>query len=103
MNRYSAARILPATDEIKRRYSNIKYPSILPSSNDIYVLTSLGDRYDVLALNYYSDTSLWWVISKANSSQSTDSLYPTVGSQIRIPSPSRIPTILADFKNLNIY
>ena len=103
MNRYSAARILPATDEIKRRYSNIKYPSILPSSNDIYVLTSLGDRYDVLALNYYSDTSLWWVISKTNSSQSTDSLYPTVGSQIRIPSPSRIPTILADFKNLNIY
>lgn len=103
MNRYSTAKILPATDEIKRRYSNIKYPSILPSSNDIYIFISLGDRYDVLATSYYSDTSLWWVISRANPSQPTDTLYPTVGSQIRIPSPSRISTIMADFKNLNKY
>jgi hypothetical protein len=103
MNRYSTAKILPATDEIKRRYSNIKYPSILPSSNDIYIFISLGDRYDVLATSYYSDTSLWWVISRANPSQPTDTLYPTVGSQIRIPSPNRISTIMADFKNLNKY
>jgi hypothetical protein len=76
-------------------------PSIFPSSADIYVYTGQGDRYDTLALTYYSDTTLWWIISRANSSQPNDTLYPNVGAQIRIPSPSRIPAILANYQSLN--
>ena len=101
MNRYSAAQIIKTLEDPRRRYTNIKYPSILPTSDDIYVYTSQGDRYDTLALTYYSDTTLWWIISRANSSQPNDTLYPNVGAQIRIPSPSRIPAILANYQSLN--
>lgn len=94
MNRYNVAQIIKTLEDPRRRYTNVKYPSILPSSLDIYVYTTQGDRYDILALNYYSDSTLWWVINRANSSQSPDSLYPTPGAQIRIPSPNRIPNIL---------
>ena len=103
MDRYSAAKILPATVDLKRRFSNIKYPSIPPSSLDIYVYTTKNDRYDILALSYYNDSTLWWVISTANPNQPSDSFYPIVGSQIRIPAPQRIPNIVSNYKNLNNY
>jgi len=103
MDRYSAAKILPAMGDLKRRFSNVKYPAILPSSLDIYVYTTRGDRYDILALNYYSDPTLWWVISTANPNQPSDSLYPIIGAQIRIPAPQRIPNIISNYKNLNNY
>jgi len=102
MNRYNVAQIIQKPDNPIRRYTNIKYPSILRSSLDIYVYTTQGDRYDVLALNYYNDSSLWWVINRANPNQSSDSLYPNIGDQIRIPSPQRIPNILEDYSKINI-
>jgi len=102
MNRYNVAQIIQKPDNPIRRYTNIKYPSILRSSLDIYVYTTQGDRYDILALNYYNDSSLWWVINRANSNQPSDSLYPNIGDQIRIPSPQRIPNILEDYSKINI-
>lgn len=101
MDRYSVAQIIKTPKDPKRRYTNIKYPLISPSSFDIYVYTTQGDRYDILASTYYSDSTLWWVISRANPSQPNDSLYPIFGSQIRIPSPNRIPTIISSFRILN--
>lgn len=101
MSRYSSIPYITTTDNPKRRYINVKYPEIIPTSEDIYVYTSQGDRYDILALRYYSNSELWWVISRANPSQPSDSLYPNFGEQIRIPSPLSIPTILANYSNLN--
>ena len=101
MNRYSVAQIVRTPEDKNRRYTNIKYPIILPTPADIYLYTGQGDRYDTLALTYYSDTTLWWVISRANPSQPNDTLYPNVGAQIRIPAPARIPTIISNFQNLN--
>ena len=101
MSRYSSIPYITTTNDPKRRYINVKYPEIIPTSEDIYVYTSQGDRYDILALRYYSDSGLWWVISRANPSQPSDSLYPNYGEQIRIPAPSTIPTILANYSNLN--
>jgi len=101
MSRYSSIPYITTTDNPKRRYINVKYPEIIPTSEDIYVYTSQGDRYDILALRYYSNSELWWVISRANPSQPSDSLYPNPGEQIRIPSPLSIPTILANYSNLN--
>jgi phage tail protein X len=54
--------------------------------NDIYVIANKGDRYDILANQYYSDSSLWWVISTANNNVIQNSLYLPEGTQIRIPS-----------------
>jgi hypothetical protein len=101
MNRYNVAQIIKTVEDPRRRYTNIKYPLIYQSSNDIYIYTGQGDRYDTLALTYYSDTTLWWVISRANPSQPNDTLYPNVGAQIRIPATSRIPQLIAAFQDLN--
>lgn len=101
MNRYSVAQIVRTLEDKNRRYTNIKYPLIPSTPADIYLYTGQGDRYDTLALTYYSDTTLWWVISRANPSQPNDTLYPNVGAQIRIPSPAIIPTIISNFQNLN--
>ncbi len=63
---------------------NVIYPEIPVSENDIYVLTQYGDRYDTLALEYYFDPELWWIISSANNYQK-GSLSVTPGVQLRIP------------------
>jgi hypothetical protein len=101
MNRYSVAQIIKTVEDPRRRYTNIKYPLIYQSPADIYIYTGQGDRYDTLALTYYSDTTLWWIISRANPSQPNDTLYPGVGAQIRIPATSRIPQLIAAFQDLN--
>jgi len=62
-----------------------RYVEIPLSFNDVYLFTTIGDRYDTLALEYYNDTQLWWIILTANPNQPQDSLIPNPGSQIRIP------------------
>jgi hypothetical protein len=100
MSRYSNTPIIQ-TDSSPRKYTNVKYPNISRSQDDIYVYVSQGDRYDILSQNYYQNPDLWWIISRANPTHPFDSLYPTPGLQLRIPSPSRIPGIQSDFSNIN--
>ena len=101
MSRYSQITLVKSVQDQKRRYANVKYPQITLDSQDIYVYTTQGDRYDSLALVFYKDSSLWWIINRANPSQDSASLYPSVGSQIRIPSPYKLSTILAQYDSLN--
>ena len=106
MSRYSQTAIIkPLTQtslqDQKRRYANVKYPTITLDPQDIYVYTTQGDRYDVMALTFYKDPDLWWIINRANPGQDSASLYPTVGSQIRIPSPLKLSSILAQYDILN--
>ena len=67
-------------------YQTSRYPQVPLSPNDIYVYTTQGDRFDVLAQQYYKDSSLWWVISTANDELQQNSLVPPLGGQIRIPA-----------------
>jgi hypothetical protein len=106
MPRYSQTPIVRPVTQIstadqKRRYINVKYPTITLDSQDIYVYTTQGDRYDVMALTFYKDSDLWWIINRANPIQDSASLYPAIGSQIRIPSPFRLSSILAQYDALN--
>jgi nucleoid-associated protein YgaU len=87
MNRYQNIQIIK-NSEGTRYYRDNKYPRIPLSVNDIYVITTIGDRFDLLALQYYGDSSLWWVISSANENLPQNSLYIPVGTQLRIPSNS---------------
>lgn len=80
-------------------YKNAFYPVIPFSSQDIYVITGVGDRFDILAEQYYGDSTLWWVISCANDFLPQNSLIPPVGTQIRIPI--NINTIISTFNQLN--
>jgi hypothetical protein len=101
MTRYSSIRVINTVENTKRRYINLKYPEITVDFSDIYVYTTRGDRYDLLAQSYYSDSSLWWIISRANPSQTSDSLLPNPGEQIRIPAASRVSIILGQYDALN--
>ena len=79
-------------------YLNNIYPDIQFSDTDNYVIATMGDRLDLLAFDFYGDSSLYWVIASANSI-SGDSLYPEPGMQLRIPS--NIQAVLNSYKLIN--
>jgi hypothetical protein len=82
-----------------RMYRTNIYPDIPRSLSDTYVITQVEDRYDKLALQYYKDSSLWWVISNANPEYINGSLYPPVGIQLRIPG--NIGAIINQYNKIN--
>ena len=98
MNRYQDIPIIKTADG-KRVYATSRYPEIPLSSNDIYVYTTQGDRYDILALNYYGDSSLWWVIASGNPNIDLMTLVIPEGVQIRIPS--NFSNIIDEFGLIN--
>ena len=106
MNRYQNASI--TFIDKKQCYQTTKYPEIPLSDNDIYVYAVQGDRFDILANQYYGDQTLWWIISIANtaiagtslpSDLSQNSLIIPEGKQIRIPA--NYADVLNSFKVLN--
>jgi hypothetical protein len=99
MDRYTNTPITQTPDNPKRRYITVKYPEISLDFSDIYVYTTRGDRYDLLAQAYYNDSSLWWIISIANENLSQDSLYINEGTQLRIPTD--LSNVLEIFRNFN--
>jgi phage tail protein X len=60
-------------------------PVIEPDLNDIYIIGQVGDRLDNLAFKYYGDSSLWWIIARANDIGKGDFTVP-IGLQLRIPA-----------------
>jgi hypothetical protein len=101
MNRYSRIPTITSKEDPKPRYSMVKYPSIPLGSSDVYVYVNQGDRYDTLAQSFYNDSTLWWVINRANPAQPASSLFPIIGSQIRVPVKSRVASIISQYENLN--
>lgn len=79
-------------------YSNNIYPDIPLSNDDNYVIAVLGDRLDLLAQDFYGDTSFWWVIASANALPG-DSLYIEPGMQLRIPID--VASIINNYKIVN--
>lgn len=97
-NRYSNIDVLK-NDEGIRYYKNVLYPQIPLSENDIYVITGEGDRFDLLANQFYNDSTLWWIISTANETLNQGSMYMPVGTQLRIPQ--NITSIISEYNKLN--
>ena len=84
----------------KRYYYPLKYPEIPLDAGDIYIITSIGDRLDNLAHEFYKDSELWWVISCANTDVvRRDSFFIKPGLQIRIPAG--ITYIKNEFERIN--
>jgi len=84
----------------KRFFSTVKYPEIPLSVNDIYVITTLGDRLDLIAQQFYNDSTLYWIISSANPNVvNLGSLFVSVGTELRIPT--NISAIKSLFNQLN--
>ena len=88
---------------VKRDKSGIRvfgttyYPTIEISDSDQFIYPKDGDRLDSLAYKYYGDTTLWWIISKANGIKGKVAL--STDELIRIPG--NISKILQDFNKIN--
>ena len=98
MNRYQNNRIL-TTIKGKQYYATTLYQNIPLSNTDLYVNTTVGDRYDLLAQQFYGDSTLWWVIPMVNDQLIKDSLFPPEGLTIRIPS--NVGNIITEFRLIN--
>lgn len=86
--------------ENKVIYQSVIYPKIEKADDDIIITVGSTDRLDLLAHDYYGDSTLYWIIAKANNIISND-LYPEIGTQLSIPNRQRLGKILTDLRNLN--
>jgi len=100
MNRYENQVILRTEDINKPYYKGRYYPNIPLSESDVYVITNVGDRLDNLAYVYYGDATMWWIIAIANNNATRGALYPTPGTQLRIPT--NLTAVLNQFKQFNV-
>ena len=97
MNRYS---VIPRTTyNGKRAFKTVRYPEIPLDEEDTYVISQAGDWFDLLANQYYNDSTLWWVISIANENFQQNSMVVPEGQQVRIPV--NISNILFNFERIN--
>ena len=96
--RYNNSVIL-YTSQGKPYYKGKVYPSIPLSDSDVYVITNVGDRLDLLAYQYYNDVNLWWIISIANNNITKGSLFPIPGTQLRIPANAS--AVINQFNSFN--
>jgi len=84
-SRYDNGTILTTTQS-RPYYKGKQYPNIPLSETDVYVITTVGDRLDLLAYSYYNDVNLWWIIAAANNNITKGSMFPIPGTQLRIPA-----------------
>ncbi len=96
MNRYATTRQKLDKSGI-RVYSTTYYPEIRISDGDSFIYPIEGERLDNLANKYYGDTTLWWVIAKANGLKGK----PALSSDKIIRIPGNIARIVQKFKSLN--
>ena len=97
--RYQNINIIKQNGIGDQYFLNNVYPDIPYSNNDTYAVCVLGDRLDLLAFDFYGDSSYWWVIASANSLPG-DSLYLEPGLQIRIPA--NLPGVINQYKSVNV-
>jgi hypothetical protein len=61
--------------------------------NDVYIRTTSIERLDKLAVDFYNDASLWWVIAAANNLGKGTIVVPQ-NTAIRIPAASQVNEFL---------
>lgn len=97
MNRYDGIEVLRGMNGRRFKKTTL-FPIIEPHVDDIYIIGQVGDRLDNLAFKYYQDSSLWWIIARANNIGKGD-LTIEVGTQVRIPQNQF--EIIDKYKELN--
>ncbi len=97
-NRYTYSTLQTELSTKKKYLGSTIYPKIKASDNDLYVISEVTDRLDLLAHKYYGDRTLWWIIAVANNINDA-SFYVKEGIQLRIPSD--VSKILNDLEKIN--
>jgi hypothetical protein len=81
--RYNIKNIKRLADGKKVLKTTIPKP-IVKRDDDIYIITQETDRLDLLANQFYGDSSLWWIIAQANNINGVN-IGLDGGIQLRIP------------------
>lgn len=98
-NRY---RNIPVRNEDGYQVTSSTVYSILPeSAEDYYLISTMGDRFDILAQEYYNDSKLWYILAAANPTVRRDTLFIKPGIQIRVPLPLGKVLTEINFQNNN--
>jgi len=84
MSRYITAQIERDVVTEKRKLSTVIIAPIPVTPNDVYIQILGAERLDKLALLFYENASLWWVIAAANGLGKGTLLVPG-GVSLRIP------------------
>jgi phage tail protein X len=100
-NAYYSRGVNLDVDNKRRYYDSLIDPVIPRRADDIYVITTIGDRLDQLAWDYYADATLWFIIAAANADLRKDSLYLEPGTQLRIPADYQSVLALYQAQNTN--
>lgn len=83
MNRYE--NVDTAIINKKKVYTGTTLPYVEPTDTDIVILTTITDRLDLLADEYYGDSSMWWVIALKNNLTDIDMVLEP-GTILRLPT-----------------
>lgn len=90
--RYNTTKKLQVNN--KQRYSTIIIPSIY--NNETAIRTTSIDRLDRIALDFYQDATLWWVIAAANNLGKGTLIVP-VNTRLVIPSIDTVSQIITKY------
>jgi len=64
-------------------YTTTIYETVDERDSDIRILSTEGDRCDLLAHRFYGDSSLWWFIARVNNLKTMNI---PAGTSLRIPA-----------------
>jgi nucleoid-associated protein YgaU len=83
----------------KDMYAPTYYPNIEAQENDTYIIVGGTDRLDVIAYDFYGDSTLWWTIAMANNLPG-DSMFPPPGMYLRVPQ--NVADLLSQYNQANL-
>ena len=82
MARYDETNIRKNQDTNKSYYNTTIYKEVPERNDDMYFISTEGDRCDSLAYRFYNDSTLWWFIARVNN-LTTNNI--PAGTSLRIP------------------
>lgn len=102
MRRYENIGLFYTLKDEKRitRKRSVTIPIFEPSDQDVYIITQVGDRLDILSSEYYNDQTMWWIIATVNNvGKGTFIVEP--GIQLRIPNPNAVRELISLYNKEN--
>jgi len=91
MNRYITNII--KTNAERNRFATVILPTIPESIDDTYIRVTSMERLDKLALEFYQDSTLWWVIATAHSIPRGTIIIPP-DTRLRIPAATYVTDLI---------
>lgn len=100
MNRYRFTKIKKDSTEGFQHRVITEYPIITPKNSDRIYYSKQGERWDNIAYKFYQDTSLWWVIARANTDiDFKGNMALPIGTKLTIPTD--VGEIISDLERIN--